>query len=334
VLFDAGFQLSYSAVIFIICFYGKLYRLFSIRNWLADKIWQSVVVTFVAQAGTLSLTISLFNRFPTYFIFTNLLIVPLSNILIITGCLVPLTCPLDFVSRPLARFLEMLTGLTEGLTRQAASLPFSTIDTIGMGTFSAAALFVFIFLLFHSLSDHKNSPLFNSLAVLLVFTISLTIRDISAAKTDELIVYNTTCSYTVGLRTGKYLNLFTGCPAVPDEVLRHCAMKNLKVRKKTLSGENSVISAGNCKILVSRYPDNRIIENADPDYIIIHSNGNEKGRQINANKRLNTIIYTRSLASPRLQCHGPDSVKIHHIRRSGAFVTRLYLRTEKKKPPI
>ena len=102
VIFDAGFLLSYSAVLFIICFYRGLYLKININNRLADKIWQSAVVTIVAQTGTLALTISLFNRFPVYFILTNIVIVPLSSLVVIIGCLVPLTYPLKFISKPLA----------------------------------------------------------------------------------------------------------------------------------------------------------------------------------------------------------------------------------------
>ena len=90
VIFDAGFLLSYSAVIYIITFYQGFYLIFNFKNRITDKIWQSAVVTLVAQAGTLPLTISLFNRFPTYFMAANITIVPLSNLLIINGCLVPL----------------------------------------------------------------------------------------------------------------------------------------------------------------------------------------------------------------------------------------------------
>ncbi len=96
VIFDAGFLLSYSAVIYIICFYNDFYQLLLFKNWLADKIWQSAAVTIVAQAGTLPLTIMLFNRFPTYFILANITIVPVSNLLIVTGCLSSGVFPYSF----------------------------------------------------------------------------------------------------------------------------------------------------------------------------------------------------------------------------------------------
>jgi competence protein ComEC len=116
VIFDAGFLLSYSAVIFIICFYQVLYLKICYKTYIADKIWQSAVVTIIAQAGTLPLTISLFNRFPVWFIISNIVIVPLSSLLIIIGCLVPLTYPMKFISGPLAWLLGRLTGFTETLT--------------------------------------------------------------------------------------------------------------------------------------------------------------------------------------------------------------------------
>jgi competence protein ComEC len=68
VIFDAGFQLSYTAVIYIICFYRDLYVKLRFRHKIPDLIWQSVAVTVIAQAGTLPLTVMLFNRFPVWFI--------------------------------------------------------------------------------------------------------------------------------------------------------------------------------------------------------------------------------------------------------------------------
>jgi competence protein ComEC len=114
-LFDAGFLLSYSAVIFIICFYRDFYLKLAFKTWAGDKIWQSASVTVLAQAGTLPLTVALFNQFPTWFVLTNIIIVPLSSFLIIVGCLVPLTYPVRFISQPLASLLNYLTGLTEML---------------------------------------------------------------------------------------------------------------------------------------------------------------------------------------------------------------------------
>ena len=149
VIFDAGFLLSYFAVIYIISFYFDFYQKILFKSWFTDKIWQSAVVTIVAQLGTLPLTIMLFNRFPTYFILTNIIIVPLSNLLIIIGCLLPLLYPVQFLSHFLGFFLSSFTGLTEWLTARASSLPLSNIENIGMTTAECILLTVTIFLFTH-----------------------------------------------------------------------------------------------------------------------------------------------------------------------------------------
>jgi competence protein ComEC len=158
VIFDAGFLLSYSAVIYIICFYKDFYLILHFKNWLTDKIWQSVVVTLIAQAGTLPLTIMLFNRFPTYFILANITIVPISNLLIINGCLVPMFFRIRFLSHFLALLLNYLTGLTESLTSSAASLPYSTIENIGSTTIECILLTMTIFLFVHFFLKKKSIP--------------------------------------------------------------------------------------------------------------------------------------------------------------------------------
>ena len=172
VIFDAGFLLSYSAVIYIISFYQVFYLKLQFKNWLTDKIWQSAVITIVAQAGTLPLTIMLFNRFPVYFILTNIIIVPLSSLLIVTACTIPMLYPIVFLSKTLALVLNYLTGLTELLTAKSASLPWSNIENIGMTTVECILLMGTIFLL--------SSFLLNKHSISVFYPISLAIALVAA----------------------------------------------------------------------------------------------------------------------------------------------------------
>ena len=234
VIFDAGFLLSYSAVIYIICFYYDFYQLLLVKNWLADKIWQSAAVTITAQAGTLPLTIMLFNRFPTYFILANITIVPVSNLLIVTGCLVPMFFHIHFLSHFLAMLLNYLTGLTEWLTFRAASLPYSTIEGIGLTTSGCILLTCTIFLFSYWLLKKRSIPLFYPLLFLVLFVLSGTLREFSSKSSNELIVYNTVGSSTVGIRTGKILNLLSDTSVVLPEVKKHCATLGLRLKSTSL----------------------------------------------------------------------------------------------------
>jgi competence protein ComEC len=326
VLFDAGFLLSYSAVIFIICFYRSFYLKVTFNTWFGDKIWQSAAVTILAQAGTLPLTISLFNRFPTWFILTNIIIVPISSFLIIVGCLVPLTFPVRFISQPLASLLNYLTGLTQLLTEKASSLPFSTIENIGMGTFESVLFFLFIFILMSFFMNRKVCPFVYPVCALLLFISAGTIRIISDRTSGELIVYNTTGSDAIGIRTGKTLNLFSDTALMPPEVIRHCAARGLRLETNILKGNFTCVTAGNKKILICNYLNNSLLQQTEPDFIILGGAFPKIEKQISFRKTVPSLIMTPRVSSyfklpGSLQNNISDT--IHFVKKSGAFRARL-----------
>lgn len=322
VLFDAGFLLSYSAVIFIICFYRDFYLKAVFKTWLGDKIWQSAVVTILAQAGTLPLTISLFNRFPTWFILTNIIIVPISSFLIIVGCLVPLTYPVKFISQPLASLLNYLTGLTEMLTEKAAALPFSTIENIGMVTFESILLFLSVFVFISFLMNRKVCPLFYPVCASLLFISAGTIRNISERTSGELIIYNTYGSDAIGIRTGKILNFYSDTTLVPPEVLRHCAARGLRLKKNILDKNFTGLIAGNKKILICNFLNNNLLQKTEPDFIVLRGTFPKIEKQIRFRKTGTSLIVTPHVSSylklpESLESNKSDT--IHYVKKSGAF---------------
>jgi competence protein ComEC len=326
VIFDAGFLLSYSAVIFIICFYRDFYLKLVCKTWTGDKIWQSAAVTILAQAGTLPLTITLFNRFPTWFILTNIIIVPLSSFLIIVGCLVPLTYPIKFISQPLASLLNYLTGLTELLTEKATVLPFSTIENIGMVSIETILLFFVIFICMLFLMNRKIFPLRSPVYALLIFLSAGTLRNISDRTSGELIVYNTAGSDVIGIRTGKILNLYSDTTVAPPEVLRHCATRGLRLKKNILDKNFTGLIAGNRRILICKYLNNNILQKTDPDFVIIRGHYPKVEKQINFPRSISSLIMTPQVSlSFHLQGNllNTKADTIHFVKKSGAFRVRL-----------
>jgi competence protein ComEC len=269
VLFDTGFLLSYSAVIFIISFYRGIYIKLDFKNIIADRIWQSAAVSTVAQAGTLPLTIMVFNRFPTWFLITNIVIVPVATILIILGCLVPLTFPVHFISIPLAKLLGILTGITGLMTEKAASLPFSSLENIGMVPAEAILLSLFIFIFFRFITNRRNVSVLYPSIVLLLFLTAGTIKKISCRMSDELIVYNSFTATVIGIRTGDILNIYSDTTVFQPEVLKHIATRGLKLRLVKMSQTSFLLKAGENRILITSYPSNGQLEAGKPDIIII-----------------------------------------------------------------
>jgi competence protein ComEC len=326
VIFEAGFLLSYSAVIFIICFYRDLYLKIQLKHRLPDLIWQSAAVTLIAQAGTLPLTIMLFNRFPTWFLISNIIIVPLSSIVVITGCLVPLTFPIHFLSQFLADLLNYLTGLTEWLTEKASSLPLSSIENIGMIPVECILLFVTIFLFSFFLLKRESFSIHYPLAVILLLIFVGTVKDITTARTGEVIVYNSIGSATIGIRTGGVLNLYSGTEVVMPEVLKHCATMRLKLNFAQTDNKSRLIQTVDNNILISGNLNQNIIQNHNPDIIILTGLYPRIEKGIDFIKPIKALVITSeaSTAYNLPDNFGIEKVdSVHFVRRSGAFRIRL-----------
>jgi competence protein ComEC len=326
VIFDAGFLLSYSAVIYIIAFYKDFYNKILFKNWISDKIWQSAVVTIIAQAGTLLLTIMLFNRFPTYFLLTNIIIVPLSSLLIIIGCLIPVLFPVNLISSFLALILNYLTGLTEYLTYQASSLPSSSIEGIGMTTIDCAILTAGMFLLTSFILKKNLFSVLYPISLLLIFITSLTVRDISNRYSNELIVYNTPGISTIGIKTGKILNLYSDSVYPPPEVRKHCSTQGLEIKSNKLINNNYCLKAGTKKILICNTADIILIDKFLPD-IVIFTGLKPDTRNLNSAKH-NTKSIIISSKSPSGYSYPASTFskpgnKIYFVNKSGAFITQI-----------
>jgi competence protein ComEC len=326
VITDAGFLLSYAAVIYIIGFYNDLYLKIHFHGWLQDKLWQSVAVTLIAQAGTLPLTIMLFNRFPVYFILTNVIIVPLSNLLIIVGCLVPLTYHIVPVSEFLATLLDKLTGLTEFLTETAATLPYSTIDKIGMTPFECIllTLVISLFIVFLLKKDFVN--IVYPLAAMFIFMTITTVSKILIMRSQELIVYNNPSNPAIGIRTGNCLHLYAYGDSMPKEVLRHAATLGLKMVKNHHSGKPVLLETGGRKILITDSLKGRWLMGNRIDILILSRSKPYIEKSIRPGQLPeNVIITSEAVPGFNLRSDPDDPVRktIWYVRKSGAFILRL-----------
>lgn len=79
---EVGFQLSYLAVIGIVYLHQRFVTLFYTSNQLLNAIWQLTSVSLCAQLVTFPLGLLYFNQFPNLFLISNLVVIPISTVLI------------------------------------------------------------------------------------------------------------------------------------------------------------------------------------------------------------------------------------------------------------
>ncbi len=131
-LFEVGFQLSYLAVIAIVALQPKIQSLVYFKNKWIEKIWQLTSVSLAAQLLTFPLALLYFHQFPNYFLFSNLLLVPLSTVILYTAIAFVALSWWSFPAAILAWLSSKLTALMNGIANFFDKLPYSLTDKISI----------------------------------------------------------------------------------------------------------------------------------------------------------------------------------------------------------
>ena len=132
-LFDVSFQLSYVAVLSLLLIYPLVEKFFHCRWKFVNYLWQTIALSFAAQLGTLPFVLCYFGTFPTYFLLANLVVVPLS--VVILG--LSLVC-LAFGAFPwLVKGLEWSVQLLNGTMEWVQGLSGSQITSVYFSPFQA-----------------------------------------------------------------------------------------------------------------------------------------------------------------------------------------------------
>jgi competence protein ComEC len=146
--FDVGFQLSYAAVAGIVVLQKPIERLWILPRGWQYNLWKVVAVSIAAQLATLPFTLYYFQQFPTYFLITNLLAIPISTVVLYTMLAFLLFSWYPPLAWLLANLGTSLTELMNGVVDCCAQLPGGVLRggfiRHGEPLFFAVALFATI----------------------------------------------------------------------------------------------------------------------------------------------------------------------------------------------
>ncbi len=164
-LFNVGFQLSFTAVFFILYIQPPLYRLLEIRNPLIAVPWGILTVTVAAQIGTFPLCCYYFGQSSTIFLFTNLLLSFIATLLI-PLCLIWILLPVSVPgSAILQSWVEQLTHGMMWLVNRFSQVPGATLS-LRFDGITLLGVYGILFLLIGFFRSKKNNLLFAALSLL------------------------------------------------------------------------------------------------------------------------------------------------------------------------
>jgi competence protein ComEC len=189
-LWDAGFQLSYAAVLSLAIFYKPIYNLLFIRNKIADVIWKSTAVTLAAQILTVPISVYHFHQFPNLFMLANLLAVPLSGIIIIGEIALCLAAIIPAAAAWIGYVLHQFIYWLNSFIELVAGLPFATSTGLQMSLAQLVCVYIGISAVAWWLFYKSKAGFHVALIALALIVMLRSVALWNAMQQRKLIVYN------------------------------------------------------------------------------------------------------------------------------------------------
>ncbi len=146
---NVGFQLSFLAVFGIVNIQKYFKQWFSFNSKIGNEVWNIISVSIAAQLATFPLGLLYFHQFPVYFIASNLLIIPLTTLVIFVAIamifmagLAQLFSVFTYAAMALGWAVKWLIYITNIIVLWLEKLPYSFISGIQINEIETILIFI------------------------------------------------------------------------------------------------------------------------------------------------------------------------------------------------
>ncbi|HET9055845.1 MAG TPA: ComEC/Rec2 family competence protein [Chitinophagaceae bacterium] len=281
-LWDVGFQLSYAAVLSIIIYMKPIYHWVTIKNKILDFVWKLTAVTLAAQILTIPISIYHFHQFPNYFLFTNILAVPLSSLIVLGEILLCAISIIPLIAQYVGVVLHELIRIMNNFIEHIENLPFSLWDSLYFNIPQLVTLYIAIVGLSFWLLQKTKTGLKIGLVFLIGFMIIRSWSFYQSVQQQKLIVYNIPQHTAIDFIEGRQYFFVGDRILLEDDFLRNFHLKpsrvlhriNLTNSLSSLIANNHYFFFYNQKILLidTNYHFEKLNEKIKADIVIISKN--------------------------------------------------------------
>jgi competence protein ComEC len=257
-LWDAGFQLSYAAVLSLAVFMNPVYHALFVKNKLLNLVWKSTAVTISAQILTLPVSVYLFHQFPNLFVITNLLAVPASSLVIMGEIALCIASAFPALARVIGYCLQYSIYWLNSFIESIGGLPFAVWSNLQVNLVQTVCMYAFICGLAWWLLYNRKAGIYIGLWSLLAFTTFNTVTIWSAARQRKMIVYNVPRHSAIDLFAGRQCIYIGDSTLQSDEAMRNFYLQPCRLLHRVITGFptrdllvwNDLIRIGNTSILI------------------------------------------------------------------------------------
>jgi competence protein ComEC len=203
IIMEVGFQLSYLAVIGIVALQPQIYKQMYTSNWVLDKIWALSSVSLAAQIITFPLGLLYFHQFPNYFLLSNLIVIPISTLIIYVSIGFLLCSAIPIVSIWMAALLKLFLSLLNNSVLWIEKFPFALIEGISISVFQTWIIYLAIICLVFYFNFRNKIILYSFFLSVIIFLCTEIIEKYNQMKQKMLIVYHVKGESAIDLIDGK-----------------------------------------------------------------------------------------------------------------------------------
>jgi competence protein ComEC len=202
---DVGFQLSYIAVAGIVYLYPMLHSLLPlpsfdfkrpfhfiarILTYLYDFIWGLVCVSISAQIATFPISLYYFHTFPNFFLLSNLLVIPLSNFVLISGMVLFAVGWCHTLLIYAGWIFDHLLIILNKIVFWVDALPFALTRGTVISPTEMLLCYITIIMVCWFIGDRRAKVLLATLSCALILCTAFSMSSIKKDNTQKLMVYS------------------------------------------------------------------------------------------------------------------------------------------------
>ena len=237
-IMQVGFQLSYVALTGIVWLYPYIYKWVNTEVLLppphsgktikylrkgvhktVQAIWSLTAVSLAAQIAVFPLGILYFNQFPIYFLLSNLIVIPLSSIILIGGCLfiVIRLLHIQFLYSITGKILYAIIHFMNFFVSREHGIPHSQIEGVYFSNAECVLVYVAMFLLIAALVYKYKNMLKISLGLFLVFFSVRLAAETKSYPKSECIVHSISHCLAISIKENNRLFVLADSTFIHDK---------------------------------------------------------------------------------------------------------------------
>ncbi len=224
---EVGFQLSYLAVFGIVYLHQRLVALWTAPNRLLQSIWELTSVSLCAQLMTFPLGLLYFNQFPNLFLISNLLVIPISSLLMFSSIAAAAFMWLPYIPFICWKVSYLLAWVMNEIVLTVDKIPYSIIKGVWISIGQTWVIYLMIATALWFLMYRRKVALFLFFALSSIFLGWMIAEEKEIKNQRKMIVYAIDKTTAVDIISG-HDHVFIA----PDELVNDKSKIRFNIQRK------------------------------------------------------------------------------------------------------